>query len=255
MPFKSLQPDIDLPTDLTIWDWLFTSPTYSPLHKHPRSRLAGYLNAITKERLCWADVKDNATFLSTALKKNHNLQPGETVALFSQNTIWYPVAMLATLRIGGIVSGASPAYNVEEMTYALKTAGAKFLMTHPTSMGVAVEAAKNAGIPEERLFLLEGEMDGFKTVKELIEEGKREKYQVDSVGVPFGKRNGDVCAFLSFSSGTTGLPKAVCICYLLIPRLFSTYHSLIPFFPLHILALRLFSPLPRVRTLTETNRS
>jgi len=25
-----------------------------------------------------------------------------------------------------------------------------------------------------------------------------------------GERNGDLCGFLSFSSGTTGLPKAVC---------------------------------------------
>lgn len=57
--------------------------------------------------------------------------------------------MLGTLRAGGRVSGASPAYNEEEMTYALKTADAKFLMTHPNSMDVAVAAAKNAGIPKE----------------------------------------------------------------------------------------------------------
>lgn len=56
------------------------------------------------------------------------------MALFSQNTIWYPVALHATLRVGGKISGASPAYNVEEMTYALKKAEARFLMTHPESM-------------------------------------------------------------------------------------------------------------------------
>lgn len=56
--------------------------------------------------------------------------------------------------LGGIVSGASPAYNIEEMTYALQKAGAKYLMTVPTSMDVAAAAAKNAGIPKERVFLL-----------------------------------------------------------------------------------------------------
>ncbi|KAI9873835.1 MAG: hypothetical protein M1823_007826, partial [Watsoniomyces obsoletus] len=57
--------------------------------------------------------------------------------------------MFGTIRAGGVVSGASPAYNTEEMTYALKTADAKFLFTVPGSMEVATAAAKEAGIPKE----------------------------------------------------------------------------------------------------------
>lgn len=89
-----------------------------------------------------------------------------------------------------MVSGASPAYNVEEMTYALKTANAKFLMTMPTSMKVAAAAAKNAGIPQERVFLLEGEMEGFKTMKQLLDAGSAygEKGQVKSFKLPKGKK-------------------------------------------------------------------
>jgi 4-coumarate--CoA ligase len=101
--------------------------------------------------------------------------------------------MHATLRVGGKVSGASPAYNVEEMTYALKTADAKFLMTHPNSMEVAVKAAKNAGIPRERVFLLEGEIGGHTTIKELIEMGRKEKEQSPYFTIPKGKTNFDIC--------------------------------------------------------------
>ena len=82
------------------------------------------------------------------------------------------------------------------MTYALKTADAKFLMTHPNSMDVAVKAAEKAGIPKERLFLLEGEMGGHTTVKELIEMGKREGEQTPYFTIPKGKTNFDICEWI-----------------------------------------------------------
>lgn len=98
------------------------------------------------------------------------------------------------------------------MTYALKTADAKFLMTAPSSLQVAIAAAKNAGIPEKHVFLLEGQMENFTTMAQLLEIGKsfETQGQIQAFKIPPGKRNMDVCAFLSFSSGTTGLPKAVC---------------------------------------------
>ncbi|KAI7535322.1 acetyl-CoA synthetase-like protein [Hortaea werneckii] len=213
MPFKSSQQDIIFPRHLTTWEWLFEDRTYSPLARFPEKELGGFTNGLTKEKLNWREVKDNATFISTALVRKYGLKEGDTVALFSQNTIWYPVAMHATLRVGGKISGASPAYNIEEMTYALQKADAKFLMTHPNSMEVATAAAKNAGIPKQNLFLLEGEMAGFTTIKELAEMGRKELEQVPYFTIPDGKTNFDVCGFLSFSSGTTGLPKAVMIAH------------------------------------------
>lgn len=119
--------------------------------------------------------------------------------------------MLAVNRVAGVVSGASPAYNAEEMTYALKTGKAKYIFTVPGSMDVAAAAAKNAGIEQERVFLLEGEMEGFTTMKTLLDIGRGygEGKQVQEYKLKEGERNGDLCGFLSFSSGTTGLPKAV----------------------------------------------
>ena len=171
------------------------------------------LTTYPEEHLSYADLKVHTTHLSTALVKKYGLKQGQTVALFSPNTVWYPCAMFGTLRAGGVVSGASPAYNVEEMTYALKTSDAKFLFTVPGSMEVAAAAAKNAGIPKERVFLLEGKVEGHTTMSELLEMGKSYGLdgQIEQFRLPPGKKNKDVCGFLSFSSGTTGLPKAVMI--------------------------------------------
>lgn len=203
-----------VPRNLTIWTWLFNSPTL-PLSKHPPSALAGYTDAFTQARISYADVKIHTTHLSTALVKKYGLKKGDTVALFSPNTIWYPVAMLGVSRVGGIVSGASPAYNVEEMTYALKTAKAKFLMTVPGSMDVAAKAAEAAGIPKSNVFLLEGELKGHTTMRELLDIGRSygENGQVRPYELHSGETNGNLCGFLSFSSGTTGQPKAVSITY------------------------------------------
>jgi 4-coumarate--CoA ligase len=202
-----------VPRDITTWQWLFESPTYSPLLRFPEKELAGFTDAVTKETLNWKQVKESATYLSTALVKKYGLKETETVSLFSANTVWYPVAMHATLRVGGRVSGASPAYNEEEMTYALRKADAKFLMTHPDSMHVAIKSAKNVGLAQENIFLLEGSLEGFKSIKTLIEEGKQLGEQVPVWSIPKGKTNFDICGFLSFSSGTTGLPKAVMIAH------------------------------------------
>ena len=89
-----------VPEHLTTWEWLFEPGEFSPLYKTPREPLAGYVNAITKERLDWAEVKIKATQLSTTLAREYGLKPGETVSLFSTNTIWYPVAMWAVVRAG-----------------------------------------------------------------------------------------------------------------------------------------------------------
>ncbi|GAB7356562.1 hypothetical protein MBLNU459_g7296t2 [Dothideomycetes sp. NU459] len=210
MVFKSRYQDIEYPTDLTAWEWAFEDPRYSPLFRSAPNEIAGFTNAATQERLDFFQVKEHSTHLCTALVNRYGFNRTDTVSLFSQNTIWYPVAMFAVLRAGGRVNGASPSYSVEEMTNALKTAKARYIMTVPGSIRVALAAANAAGISADRVFLLEGEFDGYTTMAQLLKIGKSygEDGQTPIYRIPKGETN-NVCGFLTFSSGTTGLPKAL----------------------------------------------
>ena len=92
---------VTVPTNVTTWEWLFDekSPA-SPLNRFAEKDLAGYTDAVTKERVSYKDVKTNATYISTALAKRYGFQRGDTISLFSRNTIWYPVTLFAAVRIG-----------------------------------------------------------------------------------------------------------------------------------------------------------
>lgn len=91
---------LTVPTDLTTWEWLFETEQYVPFNTHSGGQLGSYANAATHERLDFAEVKEKAIALSTALVRDYGLRPGQTVSLFSTNTIWYAVALWATIRVG-----------------------------------------------------------------------------------------------------------------------------------------------------------
>jgi 4-coumarate--CoA ligase len=91
-----------VPTHLTDWDWLFDSD-FSPLRRFSDNELCGYTNAVTKERVNWRQVAEYSTYICTALVKKYGLKEGQTVSLFSQNSIWYPVVMFGVLRAGKLL--------------------------------------------------------------------------------------------------------------------------------------------------------
>ncbi|KAH9818643.1 hypothetical protein DFH28DRAFT_1080568 [Melampsora americana] len=121
-----------------------------------------------------------------------------------------------------MVSGANPSYTADELAYQLKVLSKHYklkgLITHPNSLQTSLKAAQLVGIPNERIVLMSSELDqfapaqtpnGILTLDGMIQkcaQGLQKPLPTVKLR-PDGAK--DKVAFLCFSSGTTGLPKAV----------------------------------------------
>jgi acyl-CoA synthetase (AMP-forming)/AMP-acid ligase II len=121
----------------------------------------------------------------------------------------------ATHRLGGVQTPANAAYSAAEVAYQLKDSGAKCLFTCLPLLDTALQAAEKVGIPRNRIYIMAlpdiatGGMTNteFKTVDQLIEEGSKQPRLEE---LQWSKGEGARrCAFLCYSSGTSGLPVRI----------------------------------------------
>ncbi|KAH0832171.1 hypothetical protein J3R83DRAFT_13084 [Lanmaoa asiatica] len=189
----------------------FFLDSHHPLRPVRQAGVPWLIEDATGRPIHFEELRTRTFGLANALKARYGIKTNDGDDETCVISLDYPLAMWATHRLGGVVSGANPAYTADELLYQMQTTSATLVITHPVSLSTAVSAARRAGLPETRVVVF-GEVPGSTctTVEALIQEGLR----IDRCFVEPKLKPGEAkskIAFLNFSSGTTGKSKAVAI--------------------------------------------
>ena len=121
--------------------------------------------------------------------------------------IYYPIVCLGIVAAGGIFAGTNPSYTTFELQHAMRTAEIKFWVVEPQLLPKVQSAASACGISNSNIF-------AFDVLGQEVPIGVRSWTKLQMHGEADWERFDDIerakmAVGRLFSSGTTGLPKAL----------------------------------------------
>jgi acyl-CoA synthetase (AMP-forming)/AMP-acid ligase II len=186
--FKSPHPDVAIP-----------DTALSPFVLGKATRLGdkvAIVEAGSGRSYTYGQIADGVRKLAVGLHAR-GFKKGDVLAIMSPNLPEYPIAFHGVATAGGVVTTLNPTYTADEIAFQLNDSGARLLITLPSLVGKAQEAAAKSKVEEIIVF---GDADGAVPFANLLVDGKAPDVRIDPAN--------DLVA-LPYSSGTTGFSKGV----------------------------------------------
>ncbi len=190
MIIKSVGADVAIP-DVSITDYVLR-------HAERLRDKPAIIDGPTGRTLTYGRLADAIRRVATGLARR-GFEKGDVMAIYSPNVPEYEVMFNAVASLGGVNTTANPLYTAGELARQLEDSRARFLVTVPTFLDKAREAAQAVRTVEE--IYVFGEAPNARPFASLLEAPPTPP----SVAIDPAS---DVVA-LPYSSGTTGLPKGV----------------------------------------------
>jgi acyl-CoA synthetase (AMP-forming)/AMP-acid ligase II len=182
-------PDVDIP-DLSVPDFVLAAGKERP-------DAPALVDGLSGETITHGELAGYVDRFAAALHEA-GLRKGDVVAVFSPNTIWYPVVFHGIAKAGCIMSPINALYQPEEIAFQLRDSGARMLVTVSPFLDRALDAVEKQ--PVDEVVVLDGAA-GHRSLRDLLSTS------APSVQVDIDPAEDLVT--LPYSSGTTGLPKGV----------------------------------------------
>lgn len=195
--YRSPYPDISIDS-VDLASYILSNPFNVPLDRPL------FIDPVLNKSYTFGDIKQRILALSHALRGTFGLRSNDVVALFSSNSIEYPIAVHGIVSSGAIVAPTSAALTDFELNVQLKTSRARFVIAHSSLLKTAQKATKGTSV--ERVILLDGESfaNGQPTCQQLASASHHGP--LNTVPPVDAARK---VAFVCFSSGTSGPSKGV----------------------------------------------
>lgn len=190
MIFKSPLPPVEI-LDISVTERVFQG-------LEARGDKTAMIDGITGETVTGHALIDRIKRFAGGMTANGQ-GVGSVTALMAPNCIDWVTAFHGAAYAGGTVTTVNPTYSSAELNRQLIDSGATMLITTPESLETAQAGAEGTGVSK---IVVIGEAPGVPSLDTMMGEPLPAQAPVDLT---------ETVAAMPYSSGTTGLPKGVCL--------------------------------------------